>query len=986
MIPVRRLPLPLLLGYAVAGCFGAAPALAQTSAPAASSGTLAPLAVDPALLGLPRVSKTLPPPAATGSKAEVRPVEAPQVSKSPAPAPVAGEESAAEAAPGPAKVAGETDKSGSANTAKSATTGKPAPAAAAAVAKPASAVPVTPVAATAVPVASAPAAPAPQPQPAPQVPQAVLPPVAEPSRRPVAASSTPLASGDNADAHAGPRGLAVLRVDPALLGQPALAARPGSGAVAASAGSATVRPVVAGAAAGIAQVAGASRSVAGEQPWPPADRPAKDQPQPTYIAANRIYGNNDTQTIAEGDVDLIKGETRLQADKLTYWPVEDETEALGNVVLSQERGVVKGPKLRMKVGDQTGTFDTPTYTLRQETKRDGVKRTTTAYGEADRIDFLGEDQIGMINATYSTCKPGNTDWYAKVEDLKLDYEREMGEGKHGTVYFKDMPILYAPNLTFSLNNQRQSGFLAPTFGSTSKSGFDLTVPYYWNIAPNRDATIAPRVFTKRGMQLNGEFRYLEPAYNGVARVEWLPTDQVRNISRHAYSYLHNQGFSPRLWGSLNINGVSDDNYYTDLSSRIGITSQTNLVRQGVLNYSGDWWNAQGQVLRYQTIQPDPANPTPVPYHLLPQFTLNARQGDLGLFDASFLGQYSNFRHATKVEGQRAVLYPQLAMPFVQPGYYVTPKVGVHMTNYALTRQAIGTPDSQNRALPIFSVDAGMTFERDTRMFGQNVVQTLEPRLYYLNVPYRDQSKVPLFDTALADFNFAQVFSENLYTGQDRIADANQLTAALVSRLIDPATGAESMRAMVGQRYYFRDQQVRLNPTDPIRTANSSDLLAALSGRIAPKMMADGAVQYDNRANQLSRMAVGVRYLADVGKTLNVSYRYTRDLLSQIDVNGQWPLGRGWYAVGRYNYSFKEGRVVETIGGLEYNGGCWVARTVMQRFAATAGAPSTALFFQLELNDFSRIGSNPLDLLKRSIQGYGKINTASPADPVFGGDY
>jgi LPS-assembly protein len=309
-----------------------------------------------------------------------------------------------------------------------------------------------------------------------------------------------------------------------------------------------------------------------------------------------------------------------------------------------------------------------------------------------------------------------------------------------------------------------------------------------------------------------------------------------------------------------------------------------------------------------------------------------------------------------------------------------------MTNYTLSRQAIGIPESQSRALPIFSVDAGMTFERDTRFFGQNVVQTLEPRLYYLNVPYRDQSKIPLFDTALADFNFAQVFSENLYTGQDRLADANQLTAAVTSRLIDPATGAESMRAMIGQRYYFSDQRVQLNPADPLRTSTSSDLLAALSGRIAPKLMADSAIQYNNKSSQLSRMAVGVRYLEDVGKTLNVSYRYTRDLLSQIDVNGQWPLGRGWYAVGRYNYSFKEGRVVETIGGLEYNGGCWVARTVMQRFAATAAAPSTALFFQLELNDFSRIGSNPLDLLKRSIQGYGKINTASPADPVFGGDY
>lgn len=707
-----------------------------------------------------------------------------------------------------------------------------------------------------------------------------------------------------------------------------------------------------------------------------------DEARPVFIQANRIYGKNEIETIAEGDVELRKVGTALNADKLTYWPAEDETEAVGNVVLTQERGVVSGPKLRLKIGDQTGTFDSPTYVFRQESMREGVLRSSVGRGEAERIDFEGEDKVALHNATYSTCKPGNNSWYAKVDDLHLDYERQEGEGSNGTIYFKDVPILYSPWVGFSLDNSRKSGFLAPTIGSTSKGGLDLTLPYYWNIAPNHDATIVPRVFTKRGVQMSGEFRYLDTTYQGNARVEYLPNDQIRGMSRHAFSWLHEQALLPNLYGRLNVNGVSDDYYYTDLSSRIGITSQTNLIRQGQLVYSQDWWNLQAQILRYQTIQPNPSAPVPVPYQLTPQLTLNARLPDLAGVDAAMFGQFSNFSHPSNVEGRRVVAYPQVALPYVQPGYYITPKIGVHLTDYSLTRQAVGTPANLTRSVPIMSVDAGMTFERDTAIFGRDYVQTLEPRLFYLNVPTRDQRRIPIFDTAQADFNFAQVFAENLYTGQDRIADANQLTTALVSRLINPASGAESLRGMIGQRFYFRDQTVALNAGDPLRKNKSSDFLAALTGKVLPHVSADAAVQYNTNDSQLSRFTLAGRYLPEPGKVLNASYRYTRDVLGQIDVTGQWPVFGAWHVVGRYNYSIKEGRAVETIAGVEYDGGCWVGRAVMQRFAATVDQPSSAVFLQLELNDFSRIGSNPLDLLRRSIQGYGKINQ-STSESMYG---
>jgi LPS-assembly protein len=276
----------------------------------------------------------------------------------------------------------------------------------------------------------------------------------------------------------------------------------------------------------------------------------------------------------------------------------------------------------------------------------------------------------------------------------------------------------------------------------------------------------------------------------------------------------------------------------------------------------------------------------------------------------------------------------------------------------------------------------MTFERPSNFFGRDYTQTLEPRLFYLNIPYKDQSKIPVFDSGLSDFNFAQIFSENQFVGQDRINDANQLTTAVTSRLIDPATGNEMIRAMIGQRFYFSNQQVGL-PGQSNRVWSRSDFLTALSGQVLPKVYADVATQYNTIRGDMERMTVGGRYVPEPGKVLNVAYRFNSTApIKQVDVSGQWPIYGGLHAVGRMNYSILDKAPIENIAGLEYNGGCWVVRLVGQRLATSTGTSSTALFLQLELNDFSQIGSNPLDLLKRSIQGYGAVNQPV-ANPVFG---
>ena len=805
------------------------------------------------------------------------------------------------------------------------------------------------------------------------------------------------------------------RVDPALLGitpSPQLAAKPSAtSAITAGVATAGATPPPIDTSARIPPLYSAHVE-AGRLPAPPGYPKAPVDPNekaPTYITADRINGTTDQAIVAEGNVELQQRDATLTADKVTYWQVDEEAEAEGNVVLTRPDARISGPKTRVRMEDSEGYFEQPVYTIKREAvvrqvqTQDALNAqplhpsmpdimapqrvTTTGSGKAERVDFEGEGQYRFTNATYSTCPAGdNQDWYAQIADLKLDYDREVGDGQSAKVYFKGVPFLYTPIMSFSLNNQRKSGFLPATFGANSKIGVQYYQPYYWNIAPNMDATITSRLMTKRGLQLSGDLRYLDYYYSGTSRFEYLPNDALTGESRYAYSVRHNQNLGNGFSGSLNLNGVSDATYFTDLSTRISSTSQVNLLRQGVLNYGASWWSSSLVLEKYQTLQIPNQPPVSTPYASLPRISLNAARYDLPAKLAFNLqGEYVDFTHPTQVDGRRMMLYPQLSLPLQTAAFYITPKVGVHATTYSLQQQQPGTPDSFNRTLPIFSVDSGVTFERDMQWKDSNFTQTLEPRLYYVYIPNRDQSKIPIFDTAQADFSFAQIFSENRYVGKDRIGDANQLTAAATSRLIDPETGVELVRGMLGQRYYFADQFVTL-PGEAPRTTRKADLLAAVTGLVAPKTYIDTGWQYNANDARTERMNVMARYQPEIGKVLNAGYRYTRDQLDQVDISGQWPFSGGWTAVGRYNFSIRDNRVIEVVAGFEYNAGCWAVRGLLQRLSTTAQSETTSFFIQLELSGFSNIGSNPAEVLRRTVPGYsrnyGHNDTATDGYPNY----
>ena len=710
----------------------------------------------------------------------------------------------------------------------------------------------------------------------------------------------------------------------------------------------------------------------------PAPKPAGTD-APVTITADRIEGYANQETSAIGNAELRQGRVSVHADRLRYLYATDEVQASGGVRLARDGDRISGTGLRLRVRDNVGEFDEADYEMALRSRAGYAP--VRGRGKADVIRLEGKDQYRLENATFTTCKPGNEDWYMQVGDLSLDMTRDLGVARNGKLVFKGMPIAYVPWVDFPLHNQRKSGLLPPTVGSSGKSGLEISTPFYLNLAPNRDLTVDPRELSKRGLQMAAHFRYLERSFDGEARFEYMPNDRVRDINRYATIIQHHQRFGSNLTGYVNVNKVSDDNYFRDLSSRINITSQTTLPREGLLTYGGGWWTATARVQRFQTLQ-DPARPIVEPYGRMPQFTLNATRQYVGGVDVSMASEFVKFYHPTSVIGSRLTLYPSASLPLILPGAYLTPKLGFHSTGYSLERNAVGMPDTVNRALPIASIDSGLIFERDTGFLGQQFRQTLEPRLYYLYVPFRDQTKIPLFDTGLADFNYAQMFSENLFNGSDRIADANQLTLAATTRMLSPRDGQELFRATIGQRHYFQNQQVALNDLTPTRTDKTSDFLAALSGRVSRNWTLDSALQYDTHRNYFQRLGVGVRYQPETAKLLNLGYRFTRDSLAQVDLSAQWPLGGGWYGVGRYNYSTRDNRLVEGLAGFEYNGGCWIGRLVAQRFAAAAGTSTSAVFVQLELNGFSRIGSNPLETLKRNVPGYSSINQTRPDSRPF----
>lgn len=743
-------------------------------------------------------------------------------------------------------------------------------------------------------------------------------------------------------------------------------------------------------------------------------RPSDVQDDGIVIDGDKLELHLDRKMRAIGDAAIHRGKQDAYGDIIEYDVQNDELHVIGNARIEVGNAKLVGPELRMRLSESIGemrdasismtkasesslqqrraisseTFsrqlgnlqsqqigsdsatltDSSSIENQDSSALSAVPQSSKARGDAKAIFFEGQDKKRLTGARYTTCAADVDDWYIKASEIELNDYTDSGTAKNAYIEFKGVPLLYTPWISFSFNDQRKSGLLAPTIGSTSRSGFEVLTPFYWNISPNMDATLAARALSKRGLQLQGEFRYLEENFSGIDNLEYLPSDSTSNETRF-YANLKHQHVLGKGWSAgYSLEKVSDDQYFSELSTRITTTSRINLPQQFNVDYADDIWRFNALAQKFQTL-----DGVSYPYERLPQMTLSGNQyyGDVNANLYTQLVAFDTNKNAPITPtGTRFTAYPSISIPFNRPYGYVTPKFGIHHTSYSLNNVA-NNLESQQRTLPIFSLDSGLYFDRDFQIANRAYSQTVEPRLFYVYIPDKKQSDIPLFDTSESDLNFSSLFNENQFTGNDRINNANQLSFALTTRFIESNTGTQRLSASIGQRFYFADQEVALNYNDlsSYRKNNSSDIIAGLSTHLKNSWNLDAFWQYNTNDSNSVRTTLTSRYNPEPGKTLNLSYSYRSELLDQFDISGQWPLGKGWYGIGRANYSLREKHVIETLAGIEYDAGCWQARSVMQRVSTATADANYALFFQLELGGLASIGANPLAVIKRNIPGY-----------------
>lgn len=708
--------------------------------------------------------------------------------------------------------------------------------------------------------------------------------------------------------------------------------------------------------------------------------PDKKSAAPMYIEADRVQGYAERETEASGHARARSRGQAFSADWMRFDHRYNELTAIGNVHFEQGAYVVDGLRLRYDLDTERGVMESARFALNPRATGNvpiagSTGPTFSGRGSAERIVFDGPGSFRAQQANFTTCEPGNDGWFLRSKDLQIYQDQGVGIARDATVELEGTPFFYTPYFSFPLHRERKSGFLAPRLGSSSTSGFEVSTPYFWNLAPNYDLLLTPRALTKRGLQVLSEFRYLQPDYRGGVNYEVLPDDRVAHRTRQLFSLTHNQALWNGWTSTVNVNRVSDSKYFTDLSTKVVLTSQTFLPRDGTLSRSGTWgasglYSLTGLVQSWQTLQTDPLAPLTPPYSRRPQIAFAAQNSNTLGGDFDLQSSFVNFAHPTLVTGKRLMAYPSFTLPLQTASAYFTPKVGVHLSRYFINPNSSTLPDS-TRVVPIVTAASGLTFERNTNIFGNAFTQTLEPKAYYVYIPFRDQSRIPNFDSGLQDINFATIFTENQFSGQDRINDANQLTLGATTRLIAPNSGVEVVRAALAQRYYFRPQEVTL-PGVPVRNNQSarSDLLAAVSGKVAPNLTADLGWQYNTDTHQTARSSVSMRYQPQQGKLLNVAYRQNvPSSIRQFDVSGQWPIAGGWSGVGRWNYSVQDRRVLEGLAGMEYDGGCYLFRFIAHRVSTATTTANTSFIMELELNGLGRVGSNALDFLRRNVTGY-----------------
>ena len=745
----------------------------------------------------------------------------------------------------------------------------------------------------------------------------------------------------------------------------------------------------------------------GTQKYMLSDKKQRDKAD-TDLNANYIEIYDNEVGNYQGNVDVKRADQRASSNSANYDAVSQTLDLHGNVFYSEDELSLYTDTATLKLDDDQAKLRDTLF----------ISPTTPIRGKAKAVYRDSQALSRYKGVAYTSCEPGNQDWVVHASDLKMNKNDGSGSAKNAWVEFKGVPVFYSPYLTFPIDDRRKTGFLAPVFGNTGRGGFNFTTPFYWNIAPNLDATLRPRYYTKRGLMLAGDFRYLTEMTRGQVSVEYLPGDEVAKQDRYLGSIKNSTQFNQNIAAHLDLNLVSDQDYFNDLGNALSFTNFSHVISTADASYTDQDVLLKGQMVSYQTIDPRLTGRLK-PYRLLPQVNFNFNHAFLDVLDfpinTALESEYVHFQHddsepgsatfnafnpITKnnvpalASGHRFNVRPSVALPIKTASAYVTPKLSLDYTQYMLDNQPAGFSDSISRVLPIASVDSGLFLEKEVQLFGESFQHTLEPRLFYLYIPRADQKEIPVFDTSLYDFWYPALFRENRFNGLDRIQDANQVSVALTSRLVDAKTGLERLRLNVGQIIHFQDREV----TAPVvrvlgsflegrkETSAFSPLVAELSSQVNEHVSVDTGVQWDPENNEIVRGKAVLHFVRNPGELFNVGYTYRRNNLIrdtlgsktdselaaeigypetdprtsaalsnlrnnnsilrsadiiQTDMSFRWPLFDKWFAIGHWQYSLLYNQTADAFVGLEKETCCWRFRVIGRRFVNNIDAAANS---------------------------------------------
>lgn len=722
----------------------------------------------------------------------------------------------------------------------------------------------------------------------------------------------------------------------------------------------------------------------------------------SFISADQMETTDD-EIILRGDAEVRRARTLIRGDNITYTQSSDTVDVQGNAVVIRDGVRFAGPELNYQIETQTGEMQDASYEY-------AARR---IQGKSKYARFENGESTQLRQATLSTCKPGSKAWWIEADTLTIDETTNMATAHDMSFHLAGLPVMGLPYAFFPVGTDRQSGLLTPTIGMSSELGLDYAQPIYWNIAPNYDYTFTPRLVTRHGIILGNEFRFLTPNMGATMVYDYMPHDRREGDSRYGAKV---DGWAK--WNGINFkanyNKVSDGDYLDDFSGEFNESDESVLPQDLSMSYGKDFWNASLSVRKNQVLDRTDHDPVDRPYEKVPEFRWSAYYADFHGFEISSTLEATRFKHQEedyKPEGDRFYMNHSIAYPMRGAAWFITPKAMITGVSYNLTglenlnkgfQDFVGYEKHSSFTVPTFSLDSGLIFERDTSWFGSDATQTFEPRLFYVYTPYRDQSHMPVFDSSYADLSFGSFFLENEFTGHDRVSEANQLSLILTSRYLDRKTGFEWLRASIGQRFYFSDQNVGLNKytindwyryrylkAEGINEDRKSDYLANVTAHLTKDVTFSTTAQYSTTETRITRMNAGIRWQPKPSSVVGLYYRFDDlkttpevDRIRQIDFGVQWPLSNSFYGLARYNYDLDAGKTVDAIAGVEYAADCWALRFVGQKVLDSEDKYDYRFYIQLELTGLGGIGSDPLETLRRAIPGYRPVTDQPGAAGLY----